>query len=66
MFSSRRTRVYDYRLRYAVSSPTAPPDVDAPDIFTALQEQLGLRLEKSSTQLDVLVVDHLDRLPVEN
>ncbi len=38
-----------------------------PDIFVALQEQLGLRLVKvRDVQVDVLVIDHVDRLPGKN
>jgi bla regulator protein BlaR1 len=42
----------------------APAD-DAPSVFTALREQLGLRLEPSRTERDVLVIDRLER-PTEN
>jgi uncharacterized protein (TIGR03435 family) len=35
-------------------------------IFTALQEQLGLKLEFSTALLDVLVIDHVERSPSEN
>lgn len=43
----------------------AEPDA-APDLFTALEKQLGLKLEKSKTQLDVMVIDHMDKVPTEN
>jgi uncharacterized protein (TIGR03435 family) len=45
-------------------SPNALPD-DAPDIFTALQEQLGLKLVHGKKMLPVLVIDHIER-PSEN
>jgi len=37
-----------------------PAPTDAPSIFTAVQEQLGLRLESARGQVDVLVVDRAE------
>jgi uncharacterized protein (TIGR03435 family) len=44
---------------------TPPELVDAPEFFTALQEQLGLRLEREKTMVPVLVIDSIER-PSEN
>jgi uncharacterized protein (TIGR03435 family) len=43
----------------------ALPDATGPTFFTALQEQLGLKLEAQKSPLDVLLIDHIDR-PSEN
>lgn len=60
---------YSFELRYSQSLASAggaaPEPADAPDIFTALQEQLGLKLERETLQIPVLVIDHLER-PTEN
>jgi uncharacterized protein (TIGR03435 family) len=53
--------VWDFDLKW--SPPNAPtPDPDRPSIFTALQEQLGLRLDATTGPVEVLVIDRLERL----
>jgi uncharacterized protein (TIGR03435 family) len=37
-----------------------------PNIFTALEKQLGLKLEKAKRPVDFLVIDHADKVPTEN
>jgi uncharacterized protein (TIGR03435 family) len=46
-------------------NPTAAAGGDVPSVFTAVQEQLGLKLEPSRAMVEVLVVDHIER-PTEN
>ena len=45
--------------------PETPADQGKPSIFTALEEQMGLKLESTKSSVDVIVIDHID-LPTEN
>jgi uncharacterized protein (TIGR03435 family) len=45
----------------ALPAGTLPLDPDAPSLFTALQEQLGLKLENARAPLDVVVIDRLEK-----
>jgi len=67
--------LYAFDLRWiAEPTPSAPsttlPSAATPDnlptsVFTALQEQLGLKLEPSKGVVDLLVIDHVER-PMPN
>jgi uncharacterized protein (TIGR03435 family) len=63
---------YRFRMNFdfnaAIMGPTLVPRPDAPaapSVRSALEGQLGLRLESSRVMADVLVIDSLDR-PTEN
>ena len=58
---------YDIRLEFAETrSPVGSPDPQASELFTALTEQLGLRLESRRGPVAVLVVESALRQPTEN
>jgi uncharacterized protein (TIGR03435 family) len=48
---------YDFTINYA---PEAATDSPLPSIFTALQEQLGLKLETRTVPVEMLVIDHIE------
>jgi uncharacterized protein (TIGR03435 family) len=51
----------------AASPPVAGEPDSGPNIFTAIQKQLGLRLDKTAAvPLDVIVVDSVDKVPTAN
>ena len=61
--------LFEVKLEWTPDDGTAAAGNDAasgPSIFTAVQEQLGLRLESRKGPLDVLVVDHAEKVPVDN
>ncbi len=57
---------FDVDLEWTPDTPGATPSPDAgASIFTAIQEQLGLKLEPSTAPLEVIVIDSAER-PAEN
>jgi uncharacterized protein (TIGR03435 family) len=59
------------RFAWSVSYTPFSSDANAaatgpPDILAAVQEQLGLKLEPKKESLQVLVIDHVERVPSEN
>ena len=64
------TGEYDISLHWApdlgASSPgPAPPDDTLPSIYTALEDQLGLKLEPTKGTIPTIVIDHIEK-PSEN
>jgi uncharacterized protein (TIGR03435 family) len=65
---------YDFTLAWTPDDPgasppgdqsSAPPESTGPSIFTAIQEQLGLKLEPAKGPVECLVIDHIEH-PSEN
>ena len=55
--------MYDFDLKFARNDST---DSTLPSIFSAVQEQYGLRLVPQKVTIDTLVIDHVDKTPTEN
>ena len=51
---------YDYTLSWSDN-----PD-SGPSLFSAIQATLGLKLEPKKGLLDIIVVDHAEKVPTEN
>jgi uncharacterized protein (TIGR03435 family) len=62
---------YDLTLEYMPEKnwsapPPAHPDPSVPNVFTAVVDQLGLKIESKKVAVAVLVVDSADKVPAEN
>jgi uncharacterized protein (TIGR03435 family) len=57
------TGKYEINIQYATTNDQKS---DLPDLFAAVQQQLGLKLVPQKVPVDYLVIDHVDRVPTEN
>jgi uncharacterized protein (TIGR03435 family) len=67
------TKAFDFHLEFtrdvtaahpnfpAAAGDAGPADTSGPSIFTALQEQLGLKLEAGKDPVEILVIDHAEK-----
>jgi uncharacterized protein (TIGR03435 family) len=69
------TQLFDFRLQWVAEQAPPVTAADAqigkvsdpgPSLLSALEEQLGLKLDKRKLPADVLVMDHVEREPIEN
>jgi uncharacterized protein (TIGR03435 family) len=52
---------YDFKLNFDIHDSG-----EKPSLFSALQQQLGLKLESAKAPVEVLVVDHIEKAPTDN
>lgn len=70
--STGLTAKYDFTVTFTLDSMVGGGAIGATDnaagltIFAALEKQLGLRLEPKKVMIDVFVIDHAEKVPVEN
>lgn len=57
------TGTYDFQLRWTSDADVSNP---GPSVLTAIQEQLGLKLQTAKVPVKVLVVDSASRAPTDN
>jgi uncharacterized protein (TIGR03435 family) len=58
---------YDLKLEWTPENAGASTDGDSgPSLFAAVEQQLGLKLEVRKGPLEILVIDHAEREPVQN
>jgi uncharacterized protein (TIGR03435 family) len=69
--------VFDFKLEWEPDTDAQSTGVDGasepsmgtragPSIFTAIQEQLGFKLEPRRGAVEVIVIDHVESTPTEN
>jgi uncharacterized protein (TIGR03435 family) len=56
-----RTGVYDAQITWTPTESTGAEPPDNVPLFIAIEEQLGLKLERSRGPIDVLVIDSVER-----
>ena len=63
---TRLTGLYDFHLEYKPNLPAEAAGDPTPDLFDAIQTQLGLKLVKKKVPRETLVIEHMEKIPTEN
>jgi uncharacterized protein (TIGR03435 family) len=58
--------LYEVKLEWTLRQLQNADAAPGPSLFTALSEQLGLRLEARKGPVEILVVDRAEKVPAEN
>ena len=58
--------LYNVNLEWSADEANGTNFDDPPSLFTVLQENLGLRLDRRKAPVDLYVIDHVERLPTDN
>jgi uncharacterized protein (TIGR03435 family) len=56
--------VYDFELKWT-NEDKAPEGESVPSLFAAVQETLGLKLQPQKVPVEIIVVDRIERTPIE-
>ncbi len=61
------TSNYDVDLEWVPDlSANSDSDLARTDIFTAIRNSLGLRLQPRREQVEIIAIDHIERVPIGN
>ena len=62
------TGVYDYKFSFTMDDQTVDgvDPTGVPTLAAALQDNLGLRLQAQKVPVEFIIVDRVERVPIEN
>lgn len=60
------TGIYEFTLEWARNENAPSENGPTVNIYAAIEQQLGLKLESRKAPIDILVVDRAEKVPIEN